>query len=263
MSAWDAFISHAWEDKEVVARPLANALKQLGAKVWYDEFELGLGDSLNKSISLGLAQSRFGVVILSHHFFAKHWSMLELNGLAARESEGHQVILPVWHGLKRDEVARYSPILADRIAAATDSGIPAVATEIARKIRRPERAESTPKVGYDRERATNDAGPSEHIREPKATAEALSNAIRTVEALLADAQHDEDTARVRREFLLWRRQTRVLIQEKIGVERSRGSLEIPVPNSFPESFGNDRKALLIYEAQGCLDYLRQLQRSLA
>ena len=41
---WDAFISHATEDKDRFVRPLAHALTALGAKVWYDEFSLKLGE---------------------------------------------------------------------------------------------------------------------------------------------------------------------------------------------------------------------------
>jgi hypothetical protein len=43
---WDAFISHAAEDKDAFVRPLAVALQSLGARIWYDEFSLRLGDSL-------------------------------------------------------------------------------------------------------------------------------------------------------------------------------------------------------------------------
>jgi hypothetical protein len=57
---WDAFISHASEDKDSVARPLANHLAGFGLKVWLDESELHLGDSLREKIDAGLAQSRFG-----------------------------------------------------------------------------------------------------------------------------------------------------------------------------------------------------------
>ena len=35
---YDVFIAHASEDKEAVARPLANALRNAGLVVWYDEF---------------------------------------------------------------------------------------------------------------------------------------------------------------------------------------------------------------------------------
>ena len=65
---WDVFISHASEDKESIADRLAVALRDGGLKVWYDAFTLTLGDSLRASIDRGLAQSRFGVVILSAHF---------------------------------------------------------------------------------------------------------------------------------------------------------------------------------------------------
>ena len=62
---WEVFISHASEDKDTVARPLANHLAALGVKVWFDKSELRLGDSLRTKIDAGLARSRFGVVILS------------------------------------------------------------------------------------------------------------------------------------------------------------------------------------------------------
>lgn len=70
---WDAFISHASEDKESIAEPIAKALTQRGYKVWYDSFCLKLGDNLRKSIDEGLSRSRYGVVILSPSFFAKKW----------------------------------------------------------------------------------------------------------------------------------------------------------------------------------------------
>ena len=47
---FDVFISHATEDKEAVARPLAISLVSHGLKVWYDEFELRIGASLRRKI---------------------------------------------------------------------------------------------------------------------------------------------------------------------------------------------------------------------
>src|SRR5258706_10107710 len=101
---WDVFISHASEDKDAIARPLAEALRAKGLRVWYDEFSLTVGDSLRRKIEQGLSNSRFGVVILSHRFFAKHWAEQELNGLATREVGGEKVILPVWHGVTFEDV---------------------------------------------------------------------------------------------------------------------------------------------------------------
>ena len=91
MKRWDVFISHASEDKTEVAAPLANALRRGGVKVWLDRQELRIGDSLREKIDEGLSESRFGIVILSPHFFQKGWPKRELNGLMALE-EGVNLI---------------------------------------------------------------------------------------------------------------------------------------------------------------------------
>jgi len=117
---YDAFICHASENKEEIARPLAEVLSQMGFRVWYDEFELKVGDSLRRSIDRGLVNSRYGVVILSEAFFAKSWPQLELDGLTALEIEGRSAILPVWHGVNREEVMSFSPPFADKFALRSD-----------------------------------------------------------------------------------------------------------------------------------------------
>lgn len=134
---WDVFISHASEDKDAVARPLAAAFKEKQLRVWYDEFSLTVGDSLRKKIDQGLRACRFGVVILSPHFFEKHWPEQELNGLATREVDGHKVILPVWHKVDFHAVRRFSPTLADRIAARTDEGLPCVIEKLLTAMKEP------------------------------------------------------------------------------------------------------------------------------
>lgn len=113
---YDVFISHASEDKDEVVRPLANALKAGGLKVWFDEFELKIGDSLRRKIDKGLANSRFGVVVLSRSFFSKGWTNYELDGIVTRVVTGEQIILPIWHNISKTEVIEYSPSLADKLA---------------------------------------------------------------------------------------------------------------------------------------------------
>ena len=113
---YDFFIAHASEDKEDFVRRLAETLRVKEAQVWYDEFTLKVGDSLRREIDRGLANSRFGVVVLSKHFFSKEWPQRELDGLWSRDIEGTTRILPIWHEISKDEVARYSPMLADRVA---------------------------------------------------------------------------------------------------------------------------------------------------
>lgn len=116
---FDAFISHASEDKESFVQPLADALVARDLRIWYDRFSLTVGDSLRESIDYGLARSAFGVVVLSEAFFVKDWPTRELNGLMARETNGGKVVLPIWHKVTKDEVLRHSPILADKLALST------------------------------------------------------------------------------------------------------------------------------------------------
>jgi hypothetical protein len=113
---FDAFISHTSTDKDAIARPLAKKLSDYGLKIWFDEFTLEVGDSLLESIDKGLANSQFGIVILSKAFLEKGWTKYELKGLLTREIGNNKVVLPVWHNINRDEIVEISPTLADKFA---------------------------------------------------------------------------------------------------------------------------------------------------
>lgn len=135
--SYDVFISHATEDKDDLVRPLAAALGERGLAVWYDEFELRLGASLRQGIDRGIANSRFGIVVLSRAFFAKNWTHYELNGLVAREMNGDkQLVLPLWHNISKSEVIAASPSLADKIALRTaDLTIDEIADQVTNAVR--------------------------------------------------------------------------------------------------------------------------------
>lgn len=133
---FDVFISHASEDKADVVRPLAEALRAGGLTVWYDEFELRIGDSLRRKIDRGLANSRFGIVVLSSYFFKKGWTNYELDGIVTRVTTGEQIVLPIWHNISKREVIDYSPSLADKLARSTSTHtVEEIAAEIAEVIR--------------------------------------------------------------------------------------------------------------------------------
>jgi hypothetical protein len=127
---YDVFISHASEDKDAVVRPLANTLRDKGLRVWYDEFELKIGDSLRRKIDIGLEKSNFGIVVISRSFIRKGWTNYELDGLITRAVSGEQVLLPIWHDITKQEVIDYSPSLADKVARNTAiNTIDEIATE--------------------------------------------------------------------------------------------------------------------------------------
>lgn len=129
---YDAFICHASEDKEDVVRPLAKILTEMGFNIWYDEFELKVGDSLRQSIDKGLINSRYGIIILSKAFFSKNWTKYELNGLVAKEINGKNIILPIWHKITKADLMQYSPSLVDKVALdTTKKSIKTIADQIA------------------------------------------------------------------------------------------------------------------------------------
>src|SRR5882672_12416062 len=84
---WDAFVSHASEDKDSFVRPLVEALGRLSVSLWYDEVSLRLGDSLSGSIDRGIAKSRNGIVVVSPAFLKKRWPEAELHALNTRRIE--------------------------------------------------------------------------------------------------------------------------------------------------------------------------------
>lgn len=139
---WDAFISHASEDKDEVVLPLSKLLLASGLKIWVDKGEIFLGDSLREKIDEGLSSSQFGIIVLSHNFFTKNWPRSELDALFSREISGEKVILPVWHGIGVDEIKHYSPLLAGKYAVNTDQGLNKVKEKILSAIYREGRKES-------------------------------------------------------------------------------------------------------------------------
>lgn len=133
---YDVFISHASEDKDDVVRPLAISLREKGIKVWYDEFELKIGDSLRRKIDEGLSKSKFGIVVISRYFIQKGWTNYELDGLITKAISGQQILLPIWHNITKQEVIDYSPSLADKVARTTSQDtLDEIAQEIADLIK--------------------------------------------------------------------------------------------------------------------------------
>lgn len=133
---YDAFICHASEDKDAFVRPLAETLSGHHLEIWYDEFSLSVGDGLRRAIDRGLAKSRFGIVVLSPHFFRKGWAQRELDGLVARQiAEDRRLILPIWHNVTASDIVQYSPPLADTVALHSSRGMEEVCRALLRKLR--------------------------------------------------------------------------------------------------------------------------------
>lgn len=143
---YDCFISHASEDKKVLVEKLAQSLKRLGVTVWYDDFEMTVGDSLTRKIDHGLSTAKYGLIILSKAFISKPWPEYELRGLSAREIGSDKIILPIWYKITRDDILKFSPPLADKLAIITNGkNLGEVVTEVLRVVR-PDISESIMRI---------------------------------------------------------------------------------------------------------------------
>lgn len=69
---YDVFICHASEDKDSFVRPLAEALKNSHLEVWYDEFSLVVGDSLENRSIRAYQNQDMGLLFLAHLFLVKN-----------------------------------------------------------------------------------------------------------------------------------------------------------------------------------------------
>lgn len=133
---YDVFISHASEDKETFVRQLANRLIERNLSVWYDEFSLRVGDGLRDSIDSGLAQSRFGIVVLSSDFFRKPWTKWELDGLVQLENSSNVPrILPIWLDVDHSDILKISPSLANKVAIKSNLGVDFVVRKLLEVIK--------------------------------------------------------------------------------------------------------------------------------
>ncbi len=133
---YDVFISHSSQDKDKVARPLAQALQDRGLTVWLDEEQLQVGDSIRRGIDSALRESRFGVVVLSPAYLHSEWGQKELDAFFAKEKYQSKSILPIYHGICVEAVEHHWPMLADKISlSSADERIEQMADKIQISIR--------------------------------------------------------------------------------------------------------------------------------
>lgn len=89
------FICHASEDKPS-ARMVAEALRHMGARVWLDEWEIKVGESIVQKVTSGLEGSSHLVLLLSQHSVNKPWVRREFSAALMRQlSDGGVTVLPV------------------------------------------------------------------------------------------------------------------------------------------------------------------------
>ena len=104
-----AFISYSSADSEVASK-LAADLRTQDLGVWFDRWEIRVGDSLLDKINEGIKSKDFLIVLLSPASARSEWVRKELNAAMQREMrEKRPVVLPCLL-----EVCDLPPFLEDK-----------------------------------------------------------------------------------------------------------------------------------------------------
>lgn len=130
----DAFLCHAWDDRQGAAKQLHDLLEAAGVKVWFSEKDLGLGVSMMRAIDKGLAASRIGLVLVTPALLARlpkeSVADKELSALLA----GNRLV-PIVHNTTYEDLRNVSPLLASRSGLDTaEDSMEVIASKVAELV---------------------------------------------------------------------------------------------------------------------------------
>jgi len=92
--SYDLFLSYSREDRDLAER-LAGDLKARGFTVWWDSWEMKVGDKLPRKIAEAVSRSACFGIILSPDAVDSPWVQKELDFALRMEMEGGLTILPI------------------------------------------------------------------------------------------------------------------------------------------------------------------------
>jgi TIR domain len=130
----DAFLCHAWDDRQGAAKQLHDLLEAAGVKVWFSEKDLGLGVPMMRAIDKGLAASRIGLVLVTPALLIRlpkeSVADKELSALLASNR-----LVPIVHNTTYEALRNVSPLLASRSGLDTaEDSMQVIASKIAELV---------------------------------------------------------------------------------------------------------------------------------
>lgn len=91
------FLSHTSVDKPFVEK-LANDLRRIGVNVWFDKWEIKVGESLTWKIEQGIRGNEYLIIVLSPEAISSEWVKSELGAAWAKQMQQKKVVvLPILH----------------------------------------------------------------------------------------------------------------------------------------------------------------------
>lgn len=112
-SAPRAFLCHASEDKKIVGS-IAKKFQENGIDTFWDEWEIGPGDSLRRKIEEGIKGCTHFIAFLTPISIRKNWVNEEIDAAFVQNVEGECKFIPLRHKLELKDVppllrGKYSP----------------------------------------------------------------------------------------------------------------------------------------------------------
>ncbi|WP_331303394.1 toll/interleukin-1 receptor domain-containing protein [Methylobacterium oryzae] len=131
---WDAFLCHAWDDRQDSAKELHELLATQGVSVWFSQQNVSLGVPLMRAIDKGLANSKVGIVLVTPALLNR----LRAEGIADKELavllRGERLV-PILHGASFEDLNDVSPMLASRSGLSTsEESMAQVAAKLAELV---------------------------------------------------------------------------------------------------------------------------------
>ncbi|EPY09233.1 TIR protein [Paenibacillus alvei TS-15] len=91
------FLSHTSIDKPFVEK-LARDLKRIGVNVWFDKWEIKIGDSITWKIEEGIRENEFLGIVLSPEALNSEWVKSELGAAWVKQMQTKKVfVLPIFY----------------------------------------------------------------------------------------------------------------------------------------------------------------------
>lgn len=132
---FDFFMSYARGDYTIV-KQLVDALIVKGARVWWDDIQIKIGNRLTVKLDEGFRKSKHGLIIVSPRFVERNWTQAELRAFENRLINGDEnVLLPVLLEMSHLEFAQHFPLLADVVSTTFKGDIEALAKELMDTLR--------------------------------------------------------------------------------------------------------------------------------
>ncbi len=131
---WDIFICHVQEDRIEFAQPLALAMQRAGLRVKSDTTEISSRDGLQEIIDRGLAQSRYGVVIVSQNYIENTWAKKGLIEFSGQAQDLNNIILIVCHPSKQQDILEILQESKSCLTVLFDNGIEGLVQDLLRLI---------------------------------------------------------------------------------------------------------------------------------